>query len=110
MQSTVKLGGNDVVVAVTGYTLLVYEDNFKGRNFLKDADSLLTEAQKVPFGTAVKILWAVAKTADPKIEAIEAWSSKFELAEVLPAVNTAVDLVLKSLQSGEPKNTAAATA
>ena len=56
MKDTVVINGKDVEVEVTAYTMLIYEDTFKGHSFLRDADRVLVpNLNDVKFGTAVKL-------------------------------------------------------
>ena len=65
MKDTVVINDKNVEVEVTAYTMLIYEDTFKGHSFLRDADRILVKnLNDVKFGSAVKLLWAAAKTAD----------------------------------------------
>lgn len=62
MKDTVVINDKNVEVEVTAYTMLIYEDTFKGHSFLRDTDRVLVpNLNDVKFGTAVKLLWAAAK-------------------------------------------------
>lgn len=110
MSNTVIINGENVPVEVTAYTMLIYEDSFKGHSFLRDVDAiLLSDPNKVKFGAAVKILWAAAKTANEKIPNIEKWSKSISLKDAVSSAETLVELVFESLKSDDPKMAATAT-
>lgn len=56
MKDTVVINNTNVEVEVTAYTMLIYEDTFKGHSFLRDADRVLVKnLNDVKFGSAVKL-------------------------------------------------------
>ncbi len=110
MKDTVVINGKDIEVEVTAYTMLIYEDTFKGHSFLRDADRVLVpNLNDVKFGTAVKLLWAAAKTADDTIPNFKAWSKGISIKDAISAIGKIVDLIVDSLKSDNPKVTATAT-
>lgn len=109
MNDTVIINGENVAVEVTAYTMLIYEDSFKGRSFLRDVDEILqTDPNEVKFSSAVRILWAAVKTADEKTPNIEKWSKSISLKDAVSSVETLVELVFESLKSDDPKAPATA--
>ena len=110
MKDTVVINGTDVEVEVTAYTMLIYEDTFKGDSFLRNADRVLVKnLNDVKFGSAVKLLWAAAKTADDTISNFKAWSKEISIKDAISATGKIIDLVVDSLKSDSPKVTATAT-
>lgn len=110
MKDTVVINGKDVEVEVTAYTMLIYEDRFKGHSFLRDADRVLVKnLNDVKFGSAVKLLWAAAKTADDTISNFKAWSKDVSIKDAISATDTIIKLIVDSLKSDSPKVTATAT-
>ena len=111
MKDTVVINGKDVEVEVTAYTMLIYEDTFKGHGFLRDTDRVLVpNLNDVKFGTAVKLLWAAAKTADDTIPNFKTWSKDVSIKDAISATDTIINLIVDSLKSDSPKVTATATA
>ncbi len=110
MKRLIEIDGKHLAVEVTAYTLIVYEDRFKGRTFLNDADVIMRGGKiaDIPFSLAVKILWAAAKTADESIEDVEIFAKKYSIADILKNANVVVETVLESLKSGDEKNEEAA--
>mgnify|MGYP000904238317 CR=1 FL=1 len=52
MKDTVVINDKNVEVEVTAYTMLIYEDTFKGHGFLRDADRILVKnLNDVKFGS-----------------------------------------------------------
>ena len=110
MKDTVVINNTNVEVEVTAYTMLIYEDIFKGHSFLRDADRVLVKnLNDVKFGSAVKLLWAAAKTADDTIPNLKAWSKDVSIKDVISATDTIIKLIVDSLKSDSPKVTATAT-
>jgi hypothetical protein len=108
MDKTLTIGDRKLEVEVTAYTMLIYEDNFKGHSFLKDVDMLTVNPNKAQFGTTVRILWAAAKSADEKTQPIKEFSKQFSLGEVISTAQPLVDLIVESLKTSSKKATAAA--
>lgn len=110
MKDTVVINDKNVEVEVTAYTMLIYEDTFKGHSFLRDTDRVLVpNLNDVKFGTAVKLLWAAAKTADDTIPNFKAWTKGISIKDAISAIGKIVNLVIDSLNSDSPKATATAT-
>lgn len=110
MKDTVVINDKNVEVEVNAYTMLIYEDTFKGHGFLRDTDRVLVpNLNDVKFGTAVKLLWAAAKTADDTIPNFKAWSKDVSIKDAISATGKIIDLVVDSLKSDSPKVTATAT-
>lgn len=110
MKDTVVINGKNVEVEVTAYTMLIYEDTFKGYSFLRDADKVLVKnLNDVKFGSAVKLLWAAAKTADDTIPHFKTWSKDVSIKDAISATDTIIKLIVDSLKSDSPKVTATAT-
>lgn len=103
MRKTVKINGTNVVLEANGYTLLVYEDRFKGRRLLQDIGEIskIGEAEKVPFSIQTKMLWAAAKTADDTLPDIYEWTKQFSIEEVIKASQIAVVLICESLSTSK---------
>lgn len=111
MKDTVVINDKNVEVEVTAYTMLIYEDTFKGYTFLRDADRILVKnLNDVKFGSAVKLLWAAAKTADDTIPNFKTWAKEISIKDAISATDTIINLIVDSLKSDSPKVTATATA
>lgn len=110
MKRLIELDGKQLAVEVTAYTLIIYEDRFKGRTFLNDADVIMRGGKiaEIPFSLAVKILWAAAKSADESLEDIDTFAKKYPISDILKNANVVVDMVLESLKNGDEKNEIAA--
>ena len=110
MKDTVVINDKNVEVEVTAYTMLIYEDTFKDHSFLRDADRVLVKnLNDVKFGSAVKLLWAAAKTADDTIPNFKVWSKNLSIKDAISATDTIIKLIVDSLKSDSPKVTATAT-
>lgn len=107
MKNTVIINGKDVPIEITAYTTLIYEDNFKGRNFFRDIENVI-ENDSMKFGLVTKFLWAAAKTADDNISSIEKWAKNIDLKEIIVASDIVINLIYESIKSDSPKVTATA--
>ncbi|WP_370768352.1 hypothetical protein [Ruminococcus sp.] len=108
MDKTLTIGDRQLEVEVTAYTMLIYEDNFKGHSFLKDVDMLTANPNKVQYSSTVRILWAAAKSADDTIKPIKEFSKQYSIGEVISTAQPLVDLIVESLKTSSKKATAAA--
>ena len=94
MKDTVVINEKNVEVEVTAYTMLIYEDTFKGHSFLRDADRVLVKnLNDVKFGSAVKLLWAAAKTADDTIPNFKVWSKNLSIVYAVTSTSTFLSLI-----------------
>lgn len=108
MNKTIKVDEKELEVEVSAYTMLIYEDNFKNRSFLRDVDMLTANPNKVQYSSTVRILWAAAKSADDTIKPIKEFSKQYSIGEVISTAQPLVDLIVESLKTSSKKATAAA--
>ena len=109
MKDTVVINDKNVEVEVTAYTMLIYEDTFKGHSFLRDADRVFVKnLNNVKFGSAAKLLWAAAKTADDTTPNFKVWLKDVSIKDAISATDTIIKLIVDSLKSDSPKVTAPA--
>lgn len=94
-------------VRANAFTLILYEDTFKGRRLLRDVSLLLTGDDDVPISTAVKIIWALAKTADESLPDCLEWSKEFSIAGITEAVKPALMILLESMATAKKSKAAA---
>lgn len=103
MNKTIKVGEKELEVEVSAYTMLIYEDNFKNRSFLRDVDMLTANPNKVQYSSTVRILWAAAKSADDTIKPIKEFSKQYSIGEVISTAQPLVDLIVESLKTSSKK-------
>lgn len=108
MKKTLTVGEKELAVEITAYTMLIYEDNFKGRSFLRDVDMLTTNPNKVQYSSTVRILWAASKSVDDATKPIKEFSKQYSIGEVISTAQPLVDLIVESLKTSSKKATAAA--
>lgn len=97
----IRLNNTELNLECNAYSPVIYEDTFKGRNFLKDYEKSITEPT---VSTHIRFLWCFAKTADNSIDDFETFSrSKDILENITDVINTNVVLITKSLTSSIPK-------
>lgn len=97
MASTmINLKNKKIPVEANAYTLIIYEDRFKGRRFLKDIDNLITEGS-ISLATSARILWAVSKTADSSIADFCEFTKNLELSDLITCTTYVANILLESL-------------
>lgn len=106
MKSTIiKLSDRDVELKVNAYSFILYENEFKGRNFLKDFNNVLgVDGEEPLVSNHLRFTWALAKTANPGLEDFEQFANSVSLDDVLGVVSTIVKLINESLGIGDSKN------
>ena len=109
-EKVIKLGEKEVKLQANAFTVLTYEDNFKGRIFLKDIEEFANASSsgRVPLGLTLKFLWAEAKTADDKIPNLEEFAKQFNIKSIIANATEVLDLIYEDLQTTEVKNQTAA--
>ena len=85
-------GAGEKELKVSAYTLVVYEQEFGGRDLI--ADFFSGSEKKIGYSTiqwtvALKVLWAALKTADDTVPPFKIWSKTVEDVDLL---NVAVEL------------------
>lgn len=107
MQKTIKIGEQSVDLAATGAVLCIYKQQF-GVEYYDDflrisaisANVSATDFEKgaVTLEVGYRLIWSMAKAADPTIPDPDAWIDSFEefpLTELLPV---AMELLGKSFE------------
>jgi hypothetical protein len=95
-RTTLSLNNKRIVVEANAYTLIVYEDRFKGRRFLKDIDELVT-SPSLSLGIGARMLWAIAKTANKELADYCEFTHALEISEIATIVEEITDIILESL-------------
>lgn len=99
MASTmINLQNKKIPVEANAYTLIIYEDRFKGRRFLKDIDSLVAQ-ESISLATSARMLWAISKTADSSVADFCEFIKGFELSDLLKCHTFVVEILLESLSA-----------
>lgn len=97
----IKLNDRELKLECNAYSLVLYENTFKGRNFLKDYENLITEPN---VSSHIRFLWCFAKTADSSIDDFEAFSRNNNILEsISEIISTNITLITNSLTSSLPK-------
>lgn len=91
------IGEQELELEVSAFTLIVYEDRFKGRRFLQDVEVLTSD--NIPFGITAKFLWSAVKTADENVCDFNEWIKQFEIADIILLNNAIISLISESLSS-----------
>lgn len=94
--TTILLNKKKISVEANAYTLIVYEDRFKGCRFLKDIDNLITE-ESISLATSARMLWATAKTADNSVADFCEFTKNFEISDLYKAHPQVINIILESL-------------
>lgn len=95
----VVLTNRELELKANAYTFIIYEDEFKGRNFLRDFNNVLgvIEGEEPETSNHIRFLWALAKTANPQTEDFKQFAQSVGVDDVLLIVSTIVNLINESL-------------
>ncbi|MCR5817202.1 MAG: hypothetical protein K6F91_09985 [Ruminococcus sp.] len=112
MTGSVMIGNNRVELAATLGTMLRYKqqfgqeynDDISELNALKDADEQAYYTKLAV--TGVKLIWAMAKTADESTPSFDVWTDIFEGVDIAPVMTEAVRLYTSSLGEHEEEQQA----
>lgn len=97
MEKTLTIDGKKVRFKATGGTMLRYKMQF-GREYLADCAELskLEKSKNIKdldFTPFYRIIWVLAKTADPEIPDLLEWLDGFECFPVLDIVEQLGDII-----------------
>lgn len=97
----IEIDNKKVQIEANGATILIYEDTFKGRRFLRDVSELekVKEPTDYPLTLTCRILWATAKTADNSIPNMFKWAAQFTSKGLLNATGEAMKLIGEDMKS-----------
>lgn len=106
---TVVINGKRLSVEANAFTLIVYEDRFKGRRLLQDATALLrmTDTEDISFGLVARLLWAELKTADDATPDFYDWLREFSVADVMEARLPVLEVLAESMITSKKLKAAA---
>lgn len=76
MEKTVKIGAKEVKLKATAALAIRYKNEF-GTEFFDDISGATTDLSSVNY----KMIWVLAKTADPNIPSFEKWLDGFEYSD-----------------------------
>ena len=95
-------------VRASAFTLILYEDNFKGRRMLQDLSALAEMEQNgaVSYALVSRMLWALARTADATTPDFYEWVQAFSIGGVISAYPAVVTLLTENIMT--PKKATAA--
>ena len=102
MTGSVMIGGKRVELAATLGAMIRYKEQF-GREYNDDIaalDKLKGDEDKYTTETAlvgIKLIWAMAKTADNSIPSPEVWAEIFSEKDIVPIMIEAIALFSASL-------------
>lgn len=112
MTGSVMIGDRRVELAATLGTMLRYKQQF-GQEYNDDISELnaLKEADEQAYYTklavtGVKLIWAMAKTADERTPSFDVWTDIFEGVDIAPVMTEAVRLYTSSLGEHEEEQQA----
>ena len=95
-------------VRASAFTLILYEDNFKGRRMLQDLSALAEMEQNgaVSYALVSRMLWALARTADATTPDFYEWVQAFSIGGIISAYPAVVTLLTENIMT--PKKATAA--
>ncbi len=105
---TLRVDNHTFEVRASAFTLILYEDNFKGRRMLQDLSALAEMEQDgaVSYALVSRMLWALARTADATTPDFYEWVQAFSIGGIISAYPAVVTLLTENIMT--PKKATAA--
>ena len=105
---TLRVDNRTFEVRASAFTLILYEDNFKGRRMLQDLSALaeMEQSGAVSYALVSRMLWALARTADATTPDFYEWVQAFSIGGVISAYPAVVTLLTENIMT--PKKATAA--
>ena len=111
MEKTIEIDGKQVRFKSTGALPVRYKSQF-GRDFFKDLYKMqaavevknkkkptMADIEKLDFDTFYKIIWVLAKTADPKIPQMEEWLDSFGEFPMMYVLDEVMEMIESSIEA-----------
>lgn len=105
---TLRVDNHTFEVRASAFTLILYEDNFKGRRMLQDLSALaeMEQSGAVSYALVSRMLWALARTADATTPDFYEWVQAFSIGGIISAYPAVVALLTENIMT--PKKATAA--
>lgn len=105
---TLRVDNRTFEVRASAFTLILYEDNFKGRRMLQDLSALaeMEQSGAVSYALVSRMLWALARTADATTPDFYEWIQAFSIGGIISAYPAVVTLLTENIMT--PKKATAA--
>lgn len=105
---TLRVDNHTFEVRASAFTLILYEDNFKGRRMLQDLSALaeMEQSGAVSYALVSRMLWALARTADATTPDFYEWVQTFSIGGIISAYPAVVTLLTENIMT--PKKATAA--
>jgi hypothetical protein len=105
---TLRVDNRTFEVRASAFTLILYEDNFKGRRMLQDLSALaeMEQSGAVSYALVSRMLWALARTADATTPDFYEWVQAFSIGGIISAYPAVVTLLTENIMT--PKKATAA--
>ena len=105
---TLRVDNRTFEVRASAFTLILYEDNFKGRRMLQDLSALaeMEQSGAVSYALVSRMLWALARTADTATPDFYEWVQAFSIGGIISAYPAVVTLLTENIMT--PKKATAA--
>lgn len=105
---TLRVDNHTFEVRASAFTLILYEDNFKGRRMLQDLSALaeMEQSGAVSYALVSRMLWALARTADATTPDFYEWVQAFSIGGIISAYPAVVTLLTENIMT--PKKATAA--
>lgn len=105
---TLRVDNCTFEVRASAFTLILYEDNFKGRRMLQDLSALaeMEQSGAVSYALVSRMLWALARTADVATPDFYEWVQAFSIGGIISAYPAVVTLLTENIMT--PKKATAA--
>lgn len=103
---SVQLLGREVPLKCSAFTTIIYEEEFRGRVFLKDYESILNDSvtsggadSSSKLGVYLRLAWAMARTADVDFMPFEHFADKCSITDIISVATDIFDLVNQSFNT-----------
>ena len=105
---TLRVDDRTFEVRASAFTLILYEDNFKGRRMLQDLSALaeMEQSGAISYALVSRMLWALARTADAATPDFYEWVQAFSIGGIISAYPAVVTLLTENIMT--PKKATAA--
>jgi hypothetical protein len=105
---TLRVDNRTFEVRASAFTLILYEDNFKGRRMLQDLSALaeMEQSGAISYALVSRMLWALARTADATTPDFYEWVQAFSIGGIISAYPAVVTLLTENIMT--PKKATAA--
>ena len=105
MEKIIKIGDNEIKLKATAMNLLIYQEEFGEDMF--NAKGLILDAftnneitfKDIPSLLMLKILWTMARTADPKFPSFKVWMESLDEVPMIDIYRENIDMFMSNMMT-----------